>query len=379
MSNVALKIAPAPTHVAPQATPQAAAPPQPVSTPPRKSNRRRIIMGTVLLVALLAAGKYGYDYVQVGRFQISTDDAYVQSDVSQLGAKVAGYITTIPAEENASVKAGDIIVRLDDGDYKLAVAAAEAHLETQKSMIATIAEQVKAQDAQISAALAQLESAKATEVNAVQTQNRASQLVKSNIGSQQAFDDATRQRATAAANVLVAQANIEAAKAETGILNAKSTEAQNTLNELNIALEKAKRDLSFTEIKAPFDGIVGNRAVQVGQYVSPGTRLMALVPASTSFIEANFKETQIAEIHPGQKALIKVDAFAGETFEGKVVSLSPASGSEFSLLPPENATGNFTKITQRLPVKISVPPELAAKLRPGLSVSVSVDSREAGR
>ena len=379
MSNVALKIAPAPTHVAPQAAPQAAAPPQPVSTPPRKSNRRRIIMGTVLLVALLAAGKYGYDYVQVGRFQISTDDAYVQSDVSQLGAKVAGYITTIPAEENASVKAGDIIVRLDDGDYKLAVAAAEAHLETQKSMIATIAEQVKAQDAQISAALAQLESAKATEVNAVQTQNRASQLVKSNIGSQQAFDDATRQRATAAANVLVAQANIEAAKAETGILNAKSTEAQNTLNELNIALEKAKRDLSFTEIKAPFDGIVGNRAVQVGQYVSPGTRLMALVPASTSFIEANFKETQIAEIHPGQKALIKVDAFAGETFEGKVVSLSPASGSEFSLLPPENATGNFTKITQRLPVKISVPPELAAKLRPGLSVSVSVDSRESGR
>lgn len=373
MSNVALKVAPTPSHAAPvQAAPQAPA-------APRKSNLRRNIMGTVLLAALLTAGKYGYDYVQVGRFQISTDDSYVQSDVSQLGAKVAGYVVAIPAEENASVKAGDIVVKLDDGDYKLAVASAEAHLETEKSIIATIAEQVKAQDAQIAAAMAQLESAKASELNAVQTQSRASQLVKNNIGSQQAFDDATRQRATAAANVLVAQANIEAAKAQTGILNAKSVEAENTVAELSIAVEKAKRDLSFTEIKAPFDGVVGNRAVQVGQYVSPGTRVMALVPASASFIEANFKETQIAEIKPGQKALITVDAFEGETFEGKVVSLSPASGSEFSLLPPENATGNFTKITQRLPVKISVPPELAAKLRPGLSVSVSVDSRDTGQ
>jgi membrane fusion protein, multidrug efflux system len=379
MSNAALKIAPAPavreiTHTEPvvqQVVPQSA-------PTPRKPILRRIIMGTVLLAALAVAANYGYNWLQVGRFQVSTDDAYVQSDMSQLGAKVAGYVAEIPAAENATVKAGDVIVKLDDGDYKLAVDAAAARLETQKATIATIAQQVEAQQSQIAAAVAQLDSAKAAEINAVLNQNRASQLAKSNVGSQQAADDATRQRATARANVSVAEAGIEAAKAQIGILNAKSAEAQSGLTELTIALAKAKRDLSFTEIRAPFDGIVGNRAVQIGQYVGPGTRLMALVPATASYIEANFKETQLANIHPGQKAIITVDAFSGEKFEGKVISLAPASGAEFSLLPPENATGNFTKITQRLPVKISVPLELAAKLRTGLSVAVSVDLRDDG-
>jgi membrane fusion protein, multidrug efflux system len=339
---------------------------------------RRLIASVALIALLAVAADYGYNWYQVGRFEISTDDAYVQSDISQLGAKVSGYIAAIPAAENASVKAGDVVVKLDDGDYKLAVAAAEAKIETQMAMVATITEQLNAQQSQITSALAQLDSAKAAELNASLTQNRASQLVKSNIGSVQSYDDATKLRATTRANVSVAEAGVEAAKAQIGILNAKSVEAQSGLKELQIALEKAKRDLSFTEIKAPYDGVVGNRAVQVGQFVAPGTRLMALVPTSQSFIVANFKETQLAEIHPGQKATITVDAFKGQTFEGKVVSISPASGAEFSLLPPENATGNFTKITQRLPVKISVPPELAAKLRAGLSVSVTVDSRDNG-
>jgi membrane fusion protein, multidrug efflux system len=346
--------------------------------PPQKS-KRPLILRIVILAALLAAAYYAYGWFTLGRFQVSTDDAYVKADVSQLGAKVPGYVASIPAQENASVKAGDIVVTLDSGDYALAVAAATARLETQKSTIATIAEQAKAQDAQINATEAQLESAKAAELNAVQTQNRASQLVKSSIGSQQTYDDATRQRSTAGANVLVAEANIAAAKAQIGILKAKDLEAQNTLNELTIALDKAKHDLSFTEIRAPFDGIVGNRAVEVGQYVGPGTRLMALVPTNAAYIEANFKETQLADIRPGQKVVIYVDALGSEKFEGQVDSLSPASGAEFSLLPPENATGNFTKITQRLPIKITVPPELAAKLRPGLSVTVSIDLRDAGK
>ncbi len=148
---------------------------------------------------------------------------------------------------------------------------------------------------------------------------------------------------------------------------------------MNTTLAKAERDLSFTSVRAPFDGTVANRAVEPGQFVQGGTRLMALVPADGAYIEANFKETQLADLHAGQKAEISIDALDGEVFEGHVLSLAPASGSEFSLLPPENATGNFTKITQRVPVKVSVPPELAAKLRPGLSVTVTVDTRGAAQ
>ncbi|MFL5258668.1 MAG: HlyD family secretion protein, partial [Hyphomicrobiales bacterium] len=138
------------------------------------------------------------------------------------------------------------------------------------------------------------------------------------------------------------------------------------------------RDLSFTEIKAPFDGIVGNRAVEPGQYVQPGQRLVALVPVSTAYVEANVKETQLADVRPGQKAKVAVDAWNGAEVEGTVESISPASGAEFSLLPPENATGNFTKITQRVPVRIRIPDSAAAKLRAGLSVVVDIDTRDAG-
>jgi len=178
--------------------------------------------------------------------------------------------------------------------------------------------------------------------------------------------------------VNAAQANIDAANAQLAIFDAQTATAQRQLDELNIALDRAQRDLNFTEIKAPFDGVVANRAVQPGQFVSPGSRLLALVPTQLSFVTANFKETQISSIHPGAKATITIDAYKGQTFEGKVDSIAPASGAEFSLLPPDNATGNFTKITQRVPAKIAVPPDLAAKLRPGMSATVSVDSRDMG-
>lgn len=371
MNTVTAKLvsAPEPQHQAPASAHVA---------PQKKLPVRRIVMSGVLVAALLAAGYYGYNWFQLGRFQISTDDAYVKTDMSQLGTKISGYVVELPVAENTSVKAGDVIAKLDAGDYKLAVDAAQARIETQKTTLATIAQQAAAQTSQIDAAKAQLLSAQAVEINAVKNQNRASQLVKSNVGTQQDVDNATSQRATAEAGVNVAEANLAAAIAQTGIFNAQSVGAQSTLNELQIALEQAQHNLSFTEIKAPFDGVVANRSAQLGQYVSPGTILMALVPVQDSYIEANFKETQIAEMHPGQKAEITVDAFGSEKYEGKVESLSPASGAEFSLLPPENATGNFTKITQRMPVKIILPPELAAKMRPGLSAVVTVDLRDKG-
>ncbi len=377
MSNATVvKIQPEAPHQAPPKP--AAVAPQQAPAKPKASPVRRIVIGAVLVAALAGAAYYGYNYWTVGRFAISTDDAYVKADMSILGAKIVGYVDDVPFADNATVKAGDVVLKLDDGDYKLAVEAAKAKIETQKASIEAIAKQKIAQASAVVAAEAQADSAKAAELNAVLTQNRASQLVKTNAGSQQALDDANRQRATASANVNAAQANIDAANAQLAIFDAQTTTAQRQLDELNIALDRAERDLSFTEIKAPFDGVVANRAVQPGQFVSAGSRLLALVPTQLSFVTANFKETQIASIHPGAKATITIDAYKGETFEGKVDSIAPASGAEFSLLPPDNATGNFTKITQRVPVKISVPPDLAAKLRPGMSATVSVDSRDTG-
>ncbi|MDE2446635.1 MAG: HlyD family secretion protein, partial [Alphaproteobacteria bacterium] len=210
-------------------------------------------------------------------------------------------------------------------------------------------------------------------------QARASELLKSKVGNQQTMDTATGALHAANAAVDVATANLATANAQINILQAQAKAAQKQLDELAIAVTKAQIDLDNTQIRAPFDGIVANRAVEPGQFVGAGSRLMALVPVQNSYILANFKETQVAAIHPGQKAEIEVDAFKGEKFEGVVESIAPGSGAEFSLLPPENATGNFTKITQRIPVKITLPATVAAKMRPGLSTNVTIDSRDTGK
>lgn len=363
--------------VAPQAPTEQA--PAPAATPERPSIIRRIVLGAIVVGALAAAGNYGYNWYTLGRFQVSTDDAYVKADMSQIGAKVAGYVTDIPAAENSAVKAGNIILKLDDGDFKLAVDAAKAKIETQKAVIASFDQQIAAQQTQVASAGAKLDSAKAWVANATANDKRTSQLVRSAVASRSQQDTTQLDLQRANASVNEATAGIGAAKAQINVLAANKVQAERSLDELQNALAKAERDLSFTEIKAPFDGIVANRAVEVGQYVQASTRVMALVPANQSFIEANFKETQLGDLHVGQKAEIEVDAFGGATYEGRVASISPASGAEFSLLPPENATGNFTKITQRVPVKIAVPPELAAKLRLGLSTTVTVDTRDRGR
>ena len=270
------------------------------------------------------------------------------------------------------------MLKLDAGDYKLAVDAELARIETQKSVIASFASQVDAQNAQIAAADARLTRAQAEEKNAAADMARSTKLANQKIASIQTLDDATLRHDTALAAISEAQAGVLAAKAQINVIAANRVEAERSLDEMNTALTKVQRDLSFTEIRAPFDGIVANRAVEPGQFVQAGTRLMALLPADGTYIEANFKETQITDLHDGQKALIEVDAIDGKTYEGQVISLSPASGAEFSLLPPENATGNFTKITQRVPVKISVPAELADTLKPGLSVTVTLDTRDTG-
>ena len=377
MSSPALKpaqseqLAPKPALVPPQAAPI----PLPAKKP---STLRRIILGAVALLALGFALDYGHSWLTLGRFQISTDDSYVKADTSILSAKVAGLVIETPVLNNTKVKAGDVLLKLDAADYETAVASAKAKMATQTAALAVIAQQKLAQAAQIASAEAQIQSAKSTELNAAQTQRRASQLVKTDAGSLQALDDATRGRDTAFAGIAVAQANLTAAQAQVAVLSANADQAKTAMGELQVGLDKANRDLASAEVRAPFDGVVANRAVATGQYVMPGTNLIALVPVSKSFIIANFKETQLVDLHPGQKVAITIDAYKGQTFEGKVLSLSPASGAEFSMLPPDNATGNFTKITQRFPVKIVVAEDVSLRLRPGMSVAVSVDRRDTG-
>jgi len=384
MSSPALKSssneAPKPSLVPPPTQAPASGPaPAPAPAAPKKASPiRRIIIGVVAVAALAVAAKYGYQYWTVGRFSVSTDDAYVKADTSVVSTKVAGLVTETPVLNNTAVKAGDVILKLDDIDYKLALAQAKANIAAQTAAIAVFDKQKTAQASQIAAADAAVQSANAVQTNAQATQARALQLQKSNFGSQQTLDDANRGLQTAVAGVAQAKANLDAAKAQLGVLDANTDQAQSVLVGMNVALDKAQHDLDSAVIRAPFDGVVANRAVAPGEYVGPGTNLLALVPVQLSFITANFKETQIADVHPGQKVEIDVDAFKGETFEGKVQSVAPASGAEFSLLPPDNATGNFTKITQRIPVKIILPPELSAKLKAGMSVAVSVDLRDKG-
>jgi membrane fusion protein, multidrug efflux system len=378
MSNVALKMSPAEALV--KEVPEQASPTV-VEAPakPKKPIRGRIIR-TAVLVAVLAAGSYyGYQYWTVGRFQVSTDDAYVQADMSIIGSKMAGYVIELPFADNSPVRAGDIIARLDSSDYELALASAKARVETQTASMDTIARQIVAQQAQVKAATSQLTSAQANEQTAAIVQARASELLKSKVGTQQTMDTTTGALLTARAAADTATANLDAAKAQIGILNAQANAAQKQLDELNIAVKKAENDLNYADIKAPFAGVISNRAVELGQFVGAGTRLMALVPVQDAYIQANFKETQLTNIRPGQKAEIIIDAFIDEKIEGMVESIAPASGADFSLLPPENATGNFTKITQRFPVKIALPAGAAAKLRSGLSVSVTIDSRDTGK
>ncbi|WP_183501377.1 HlyD family secretion protein [Methylobacterium brachythecii] len=344
-------------------------------TKPRRS-RKKLVMLAILAAALGGGGYEGWQYWTLGRFFVSTDDAYVQADISVLAAKVSGYLDAAPIVNGQSVKKGDVIARLDDGDYRLALRAAKDKLATQESTIVRIGRQVEAADAQIAQSVAQVEASKADAVRAAadylrSTQMQADYVAKSKLDQTKADRDRTE------AAVKGAQAAVIAAKANVDVLSAQKREAESLAGELRTAVDRAQRDLDFTVIRAPFDGVVGNKAVEAGAYVQPGSRVAALVPLQSVRIDANFKETQLAHMKPGQPVTISVDAFPDRKITGEVESFSPASGTLFSLLPTDNATGNFTKIVQRLPVRIRVPADVAREglLRPGLSVVVKVDTR----
>ncbi|MEP9377459.1 HlyD family secretion protein [Aquabacter sp. CN5-332] len=362
----------------PGTEPAAVPAPAPEAPAPKaKGGRRRVLLMGVGALILAAAGYYGHHYWTVGRFQVSTDNAYVGADMAMVAPKVSGYVASVPLRANSHVNAGDVLVQLDDSDYRVAVQQAQAKIGTQDATIARLGKQVDAQAATIDQAQAQLVSAKADQARAAADFDRTTKLADNKFASLQSLDSARADRDKTAAATLAAQASVTAAQANLDVLKAQRVEAQRTRNELEAQLAKAQLDLDATTLRAPFAGIAGNKAVEVGDYVSAGKRLVALVPDNGAYVDANFKETQIEGLKPGMKVTLTLDTDPGHPITGTVDSIAPAAGQVFSLLPPENATGNFTKIVQRVPVRVKVPADVLAsgRLRPGLSVIATVDTR----
>ena len=356
-----------------------AAPAATVAQPEKKKSSRRFVLPLLGLVLVAAGSWYGHEWWTNGRFMISTDDAYIEGDIASISPKVSGYVEVVNVVANQAVKAGDPLVTLDNGDYRLAKEQAEAQIATQKLALDRIDAQIEGAKASLAQAEAQKTAYQAALSGAEVAENRAKELNAKAVGTTASLDSATVALDQAKANLVGADANIVAAKASIAVLQAQRNESESEVRSLELARDKAERDLGFTVLKAPYDGVVGNIAVQVGDLVSAGQRLAALVPVRDLYVEANFKETQIAHLVPGSKVHLHVDAYEDDDILGTVDSIAPASGSVFSLLPAEIATGNFTKVTQRVPVRIAIPKEAldTGKLRAGLSVVVDVDSRTA--
>ena len=349
----------------------------PVTPPVRKGRVRNLLLVAAGLAVALGAGYFGYDWWTNGRFIVSTDDAYVGADTSTVTSKINGYVKSVPAPDNTRVKAGDPLVVLDDADYRIALASAEAQIATGQATVARIDQQIAAGEAAVKSAEAQLAAAKAVADNAVAQYNRVDALAGNGFATTAALDSARAARDQSEQAVVAADAALAAARANVGVLAAQKTEAERTLDQYRLARDQAKLNLDHTVIRAPFAGVVGNTAAEPGEFVQPGQRLLALVPLDAVYVDANFKETQLADLKPGQTATIYVDAYPNLKIEGTVASVAPASGSQFSLLPPDNATGNFTKIVQRVGVRIRLPAEVTDKglIRPGMSVVADVDIR----
>jgi membrane fusion protein (multidrug efflux system) len=366
---------PAETPVAPAADKPAAA------SAAEKSNRKKfVLMGVASLLALAAAG-YGVHYLLVGRFYVSTDDAYVRANNTTLGARVSGHIAAILPGDNTLVHTGEVVLRIDDGDYRIAVEAARSKIATQEASIDRIGRQVTAQESAVEQASANLVSAEAGLKRAGLDYDRQQALSTKGFASRATFEQSEAGRDQGMAAVRAAQAAYGAARDNVEVTKAQQAEAKAQLAELRTSLAKAERDLDFTLVRAPVDGTFSNRMVNTGDFVAMGQRLGNVVPLDDVFIDANYKETQLRRIRPGQPATISVDAYGHRKFAGLVESIAPAAGSVFTLLPPDNATGNFTKIVQRLPVRIRVPKSVARQnlLRAGMSVYATVDTREGAK
>src|SRR5262245_26604601 len=337
---------------------------------------KRILMASVGAVVLVGAGGYGWYWFETGRFLESTDDAYVKADYTTIAPKVSGYIADVAVEDNQSVKAGQLLAQIDDRDYRTALAQAKADVASAEADIRNIDAQLAEQQSVIAQAEAAIVSDNAAVKFAKDDYDRYQKMTAGRITSVQDAQRAQTVLEQQSARLQSDRAALTAAHQRVEVLNTARAKAETQVTRLQAVEQQAELNLSYTTITAPIDGSVGARTLRVGQYVQAGTQLMAVVPLHAVYVVANFKETQLTHVRAGQPVRISVDTFPGVYLNGRVDSLSPASGLEFSLLPPDNATGNFTKIVQRIPVKIAVDEsELSGRLRPGMSVEPTIDTK----
>jgi membrane fusion protein, multidrug efflux system len=304
----------------------------------------------------------------------TTNDAYVRAELTRLSSRVAGEILTVAANDFQRVKAGDLLVQIDPADYQAQVAQAEASVAAAQAALDNLSNQVELQYATIAQAEAQQVSAAAQEVEAKQEQERQQSLSQTESGTRQKFEQATAAYAKAQADVRASRAVIAAQRHQMEVLaGTKKQRAADVLG-AQAALASARLKLGYTKIIAPFNGVVGERQVQPGDYVNVGSNLINVVPLPNVYVMANYKETQLTRVKPGQSVDITVDSFPNEKLHGRVERVSPASGSQFALLPPDNATGNFTKVVQRVPVRIELDKNqpLLERLLPGMSVVTNI-------
>jgi membrane fusion protein, multidrug efflux system len=337
--------------------------------------KRRLAVPLLLAALLAAAGWGGWRWWTELRFLESTDNAYVQADLTVVSPRVEGYAAAVEVADNQHVRRGDVLVRLDDRDHRARLDEAEAALRARAAAVAIVASRLRLQAALAREAEARLASARADAARAHADLERYARLVERKNASAQTLDAARAEAERTRALVAAAEAALDAARDQALVLEAEREGAEAERGVAAAARELARLALDDTAVRAPADGVVGNKAVQPGDYLKVGRQLMVLVPLDRTYVEANFKETQLGGLRVGDRVRVEVDAYPGVALQGTVESLAPASGSTFSLLPPENATGNFTKIVQRVPVRVGLPPDnpLAGRLRPGLSVVVTVD------
>ena len=351
--------------------------PAPAAAASIKGKLRRIVFAGLAIAALSGSAWYGWDYWTVGRFLVSTDDAYVKADNTTIAPKVSGYLSAVLVGDNERVKAGQVLARIDERDFKVALNQAKADVEAARAAVASKRAQLDVQQAVIEAAKATLDVDAATQTFAAQENKRYTDLATTGYGSVQNAQQAQSRHASAEAAVQRDIANLASARKQVELLKAEITQAVAATARAEAIEQQAELNLGYTAITAPIDGVVGNRTLRIGQFVQAGTQLMSLVPATGAYVVANFKETQLTFVRKGQQADISVDMFPGRVVHGHVDSLAPASGQEFALLPPDNATGNFTKVVQRIPVKI-VLDQTPIELRPGMSVIPTIDTKSHG-
>jgi membrane fusion protein, multidrug efflux system len=337
---------------------------------------RSLLLAAATIAALSGGAAYGHYWWDTGRFLVSTDDAYLQADNVIIAPKISGYISDVPVQDNEAVHAGQVLARIDDSDYRTALDVAQADVQAQAAAVANLAQQIEQQRFVIAQSHANVEADQAALAFAHQDWARYAALAKTGAGTIQSAQKTTSDVTEKQAVLDRDTAAVGAAEKQADVLATQLVQARAILAQRQAAQHQAELNVGYTAITAPMDGTVGVRTLRVGQYVQAGTQLMAVVPLQQVYVTANYKETQLTDVHAGQPVSIDVDMFPSGAVHGVVDSIAPASGQEFALLPPDNATGNFTKIVQRLPVKIALDPHdpLIGRLRPGMSVEATIDT-----